>query len=299
MINENTTTALRQIEYLTQDEVRRECSVFIKNTCMTNKHFCGKIGLSREGFNNWMDGESNIMPNTMTRIMEYLNSQEAHDLLEERKVYKPIKACSQQTKLDNAKIRSLCDNGVIDAKRDTGGHWFPNINDLRKYVYVHHPELAFESVPHPKMLAFGSLTLDPKESWKPVLSAHNSSEIFEPYRYEFDDQILISKDGRLFNCRTRNLIASKSKPKGYIHVKLLKNGKNVSEPLHQMVAYFFCPNRRYLNEVHHINRKKHDNRASNLIWVTNSEHDECHRLMKKDKKAYRKYISKLQKANSW
>lgn len=286
-------------EFLTQDEVRQRCNSFLENTHMKTRHFCKKIGLSPEGYYNWMDCEFDIKPETMIRIMDYLNSQEARELLEERKVYKPIEACSQLTKLNENKIKRLCKDGVIDAKHDAGGHWFPNINDLQNYVYVHHPELAFKSVPHPQMLAFGSLGLDPRVSWQPVLSAHNDNEIFKPDRYEFNDPILISSDGRLFNCRTRNLIAAKPNQKGYIRTNLPKGKKTVTVDLHVMTAYFFCPNRRFVREVHHLNHKKHDNRACNLLWCTPKEHDELHRLWDTDKKAYWRYVNQIRRENKW
>lgn len=286
-------------EYLTQDEVRQRCNSFLESTRMKIRSFCKKIGLSPEGYYNWIDDEFDLKPETMIRVMDYLTSQEARELLEERKKYKPIDICAQLTRVKEDKIKSLCRDGVIDAKHYAGGHWFPNINDLQHYVDVNHPELAFRSVPHPKMLAFGSLDINPKELWKPILSAHNSDEIFKPDRYELDDQVLISNNGRLFNCRTRNLIAGKPNQKKYVHVNLRQNNKDTSFYIHVLVAYFFCPNGRYLDYVHHINGKKSDNRACNLLWVTKAEHDKCHRLMRTDKKAYREYVNQIRKSNKW
>ena len=50
---------------------------------------------------------------------------------------------------------------------------------------------------------------------------------------------------------------------------------------------------------YHIDGKRGNNNAKNLVWVTKQEHQMCHSLMKKSKRDYRKYIKQLKKANQW
>lgn len=55
--------------------------------------------------------------------------------------------------------------------------------------------------------------------------------------------------------------------RGYLRVSL--NGKSVK--IHRIIAQMFVPNPQNLPVVNHKKGNKHDNRASQLEWVTYSE----------------------------
>lgn len=59
---------------------------------------------------------------------------------------------------------------------------------------------------------------------------------------------------------------------GYETVSMCKQGKNLTKSVHRLVASCFIYNKDATkNQIDHINGVKHDNRAENLEWVTNSE----------------------------
>ena len=65
--------------------------------------------------------------------------------------------------------------------------------------------------------------------------------------------------------------------KGYLRIRLSKDGKKSHFRVHRLVAETFIPNPDNKAEVNHISCMKSDNRASNLEWVSSEEN---HRLYK-------------------
>lgn len=59
--------------------------------------------------------------------------------------------------------------------------------------------------------------------------------------------------------------------KGYLQVRLYKNGKQYSYLVHRLIAETFLPNDDPTKEVNHINECKSDNRVCNLEWISHIE----------------------------
>lgn len=59
--------------------------------------------------------------------------------------------------------------------------------------------------------------------------------------------------------------------KGYLRLRLTKNGKSKQFQIHRLVAEAFIPNPDNKPQIDHINTDKTDNRVENLRWVTNKE----------------------------
>ena len=59
--------------------------------------------------------------------------------------------------------------------------------------------------------------------------------------------------------------------KGYMRVKLIKNGRRTHKRVNRLVAETFISNPFNLPQVNHINGDKQDNSISNLEWVTNRD----------------------------
>lgn len=59
--------------------------------------------------------------------------------------------------------------------------------------------------------------------------------------------------------------------KGYLRVKLSKNGKDRRIMLHRIIAEAFIFNAELKKEVNHINGNKKDNNIQNLEWCTRQE----------------------------
>lgn len=92
----------------------------------------------------------------------------------------------------------------------------------------------------------------PKERWKVVESHPN-------YK--------VSSLGRVMNDKTGKLLNPYDDGQGYLRVKV--DGCNAR--LHILVATAFCSHPEGKNIVNHKRGKKHDCRASQLEWVTQSE----------------------------
>lgn len=80
----------------------------------------------------------------------------------------------------------------------------------------------------------------------------------------------VSNFGNVRNKKLKHLkkIANR---KGYLEVRLFKNGKETSKVIHRLVAKAFIDNLNNYPQVNHIDGNKGNNCVENLIWVTNSE----------------------------
>lgn len=77
---------------------------------------------------------------------------------------------------------------------------------------------------------------------------------------------LIGSDGTVIS-RFGKVLSARKQAHGYMAVVIL--GKNRS--IHRLVAFAFVPNPLNLNEVHHIDNNKKNNKVENLKWVTRAE----------------------------
>lgn len=100
-------------------------------------------------------------------------------------------------------------------------------------------------------------------------------------------QFSITQYGRMYDSKkcvwvTPHKVEAKRKKKGesdyYIKFYTKFNGKTVSFNAARLTALFFCPNRKRKKKVHHIDIDPSNNNYKNLIWVTQAEHGELHRL---------------------
>lgn len=59
---------------------------------------------------------------------------------------------------------------------------------------------------------------------------------------------------------------------GYVHIGLMRNGKQVTSLAHRLIAATFLePESPNHKDVNHLNKVRTDNRVSNLQWSTRSE----------------------------
>ena len=87
------------------------------------------------------------------------------------------------------------------------------------------------------------------------------------------DYYELSNDGEIRRKSDRRLLSTK-KPdfQGYCRVTLKIGGKYATKTVHRLVAEAFLDNSEMMEEVHHKNGDKTDNRADNLEWTNRAEH---------------------------
>jgi DNA-binding transcriptional regulator YiaG len=96
-----------------------------------------------------------------------------------------------------------------------------------------------------------------KEEWKkiPDYSGYEASNL-----------------GRVRNCKTNRIFNPTAKYKDqYLVINVLKNEKRKTITIHRLIALAFLPRIKGKNIVNHKNKNRHDNRATNLEWVTCKE----------------------------
>lgn len=284
-------------------ELMQRCDTFIRDARIKVGQFCSMVGIKRQSYYDWMNGKTTPCMEAVKKMEHFLSSEKARDLLAEGVNYLPLHECARITGLTRDVISRLCNDGVIKCIRSSGGRIRANIEQLRTYASMKNPgRIYFESEKNAQLLSFKDLRFDPDEVWKPMLSQNNDNEIFFPDRHEYANQYWISSKGHVYNATTRNVLGTEPDREGYIAVNLDKfdedgNIVRITRPIHRLVAYFFAPhNDLFRDEVHHINSDPQDNRACNLLWCTPEEHYECRRL-KKNKKAYRRYVNKIKREN--
>lgn len=80
----------------------------------------------------------------------------------------------------------------------------------------------------------------------------------------------ISNMGRVRNYRGR-LRALSYTHDGYVRIRLLHGGKDITCRVHRLVAKAFIPNPQNKETVNHIDGDKNNNKVTNLEWVDRSE----------------------------
>ncbi len=162
-----------------------------------------------------------------------------------------------------------------------------NIKDILQYAANHQEKPILNPV-------WDELTFLPGEHFYPLIG--------------YDHRYFISNEQRVIDETTGQIltpqpqISREGNQTGYLQVTLTKNGKSKNEKIHRLVGKTQCPNVFNYDIFHHINNAKHsglyDNRASNILPVINKDiHDELHKLMNNNQKAYKEMVAKIKKEN--
>ena len=110
-----------------------------------------------------------------------------------------------------------------------------------------------------------------EEIWIPIPGFEGCYEVSSEGRVRSLGRIL--RDGKPFTGRVLKPGIKKGgkKGNGYAVVVLSVDGLHHTKYAHRLVMKAFCLSDRADVEVNHRNGKKHDNRLSNLEWVTRGE----------------------------
>lgn len=93
------------------------------------------------------------------------------------------------------------------------------------------------------------------------------------YRVSTDGQVQsVERVREYLNATIKSRILRQSpNPKGYLMVKLYKDGDKKTFPVHRLVAQAFIPNPQNKPQIDHIDGNTKNNNVTNLRWATNKE----------------------------
>jgi hypothetical protein len=120
------------------------------------------------------------------------------------------------------------------------------------------------------------------EEWRDIRGYEGLYQVSNEGRVRSLDRVIRKINGRQQTYKGRILSPIKHKcskqQEGtyYNHYYLTKDGKQKWFEVHRLVAEAFIPNPHAYTVVHHKNHNPQDNRAENLEWINNEEHNAIH-----------------------
>ena len=79
----------------------------------------------------------------------------------------------------------------------------------------------------------------------------------------------VTPEGEVYSYKSKKFLKPKANSKGYLCVKLYRDGQKKTYKVHRLVAEEYIPNPNNLPQVDHINEDKTNNCVNNLQWITN------------------------------
>ena len=84
----------------------------------------------------------------------------------------------------------------------------------------------------------------------------------------YEGKYQVSNLGRVYSFHKKDVLKTLKHPKGYLMIRLSKNGKGKTFRIHILVAIHFIPNPNNYSQVNHRDENKSNNCVSNLEWCT-------------------------------
>ncbi|MGX5581961.1 NUMOD4 domain-containing protein [Bacillus cereus] len=110
------------------------------------------------------------------------------------------------------------------------------------------------------------------EVWKPVKGYEGLYKVSNQGRVKsLDRKVKAVKRGKEYEITVKGKLFSMPESAKYYTITLHKEGKPEQKVVHRMVAEVFVENPEGKPFVNHIDADKHNNKASNLEWVTAKE----------------------------
>ena len=108
------------------------------------------------------------------------------------------------------------------------------------------------------------------EEWKPVVGYEGIYEVSSIGRIRTVERVAIRGNGRPHRVR-QTIRKTVTMPKGYISVRLIRDGVNTTHTVHSLVLAAFVGPRPAGAISRHLNGDPGDNRVENLAWGSDSE----------------------------
>lgn len=108
------------------------------------------------------------------------------------------------------------------------------------------------------------------EVWCDVPDYEGMYQVSNTGKVKSLSRIIKTSNGKLYH-RKENILKPFYEKRGYMRVKLCKNGTEKMFCVHRLVATCFIPNVYNREQVNHIDGNKTNNNASNLEWCTNEQ----------------------------
>lgn len=89
----------------------------------------------------------------------------------------------------------------------------------------------------------------------------------------FEGLYAVTSDGRIYSHKQKRFLKPFVNTRGYLQIGLSKKNKKCKFLMHRLVALHFIPNPDEKDSVHHRDHNRHNNRLSNLEWVTVEENN--------------------------
>ena len=81
----------------------------------------------------------------------------------------------------------------------------------------------------------------------------------------------ITPEGEVYSYKSKKFLVPRANSKGYLRVRLFRDGQKKWYRVHRLVAEAYLPNPDNLPQVDHINEDKTNNCVNNLQWITNRD----------------------------
>ena len=81
----------------------------------------------------------------------------------------------------------------------------------------------------------------------------------------------VTSCGKVWSYKSKRFLTPEDNGRGYLRVKLCKDGKEKKYMIHRLVAEAYIPNPENLPQVDHIDNDKTHNYINNLQWITNRD----------------------------
>lgn len=157
-------------------------------------------------------------------------------------------------------------------------NWIQNVKELEPKIRFTEEEIKkYKQFIDEKKNKCRTLDFDLTQNYKFLPTCPRVTKCFgDPTKFQSSIAFAVGDGGTVVNCNSMRQEKAYLTGNGHLQVNL----QNGYQPLvHTLVGTLHCDNGKLKPKFHHINEVKTDNRAVNLLAVTDEEHGEAHRLL--------------------